>query len=275
MSSPTEIEVDGVAFEVYGRALLPLAAPDERISVSRPSALKALRRTGCVMLRYTDHFDDPEPSNFWHVINDQFQPLEERRSTKRRKIRRGLERFRVEQVGLAALLEQAYPVYAAAQANYGKAPDQRDEWREYLSHASGRKEYWLASCRETGRAMAYCSARVFERSCVYSVLKYDPAGLSDYLSYALIYSMDSHYLVERRHDFVSDGERTLSHDSGVHDFLIRELGFRKAYCRLNVIFSPAARLMAALGAIALRWKVPVPASLALLAVHRMLAAEIS
>src|SRR5687768_9894497 len=71
---PISVEVDGIRFQAYGKALLPFAAPDAEFRISPSAAREALRRTGCVLLRYTDMFDTSQPTNFWHVINDDFVP---------------------------------------------------------------------------------------------------------------------------------------------------------------------------------------------------------
>jgi hypothetical protein len=50
--------------------------------------------------------------------------------------------------------------------------------------------------------------------------------------------MNRHYLEERKFRYVSDGARSLSHDTQIHDFLESKFGFRKAYARLHVVYAP-------------------------------------
>ena len=65
-----------------------------------------------------------------------------------------------------------------------------------------------------------------------------PAALRQCVAYALFYEMHRHYLEERKFDYVSDGARSISHDSSIHDFLMSKFGYRKAYANLHVVYKP-------------------------------------
>ncbi len=48
--------------------------------------------------------------------------------------------------------------------------------------------------------------------------------------------MNKYYLNEKNFLYVSDGARSLSHQTNIQDFLIRKFRFRKAYCRLHIVY---------------------------------------
>jgi len=48
--------------------------------------------------------------------------------------------------------------------------------------------------------------------------------------------MNRYYLNEKNFLYVSDGARSISHQTNIQDFLIEKFKFRKAYCKLNVIY---------------------------------------
>lgn len=60
--------------------------------------------------------------------------------------------------------------------------------------------------------------------------------LSRYSSYALINGLIDHYVVEREMT-ISNGNRSIAHETGFQDLLLK-LGFRKEFCRLNVVYHP-------------------------------------
>lgn len=50
--------------------------------------------------------------------------------------------------------------------------------------------------------------------------------------------MNRYYLEDRGCQYLSDGARSLSHTTQIHDFLESKFGFRKAYARLHVVYTP-------------------------------------
>ena len=70
----------------------------------------------------------------------------------------------------------------------------------------------------------------------YSIVKLDPDYLYLYGSYRLFYDMNSYYLNEQKFNYVSDGARSLSHETNIQEFLVKKFKFRKAYCRLNIVY---------------------------------------
>ena len=55
-----------------------------------------------------------------------------------------------------------------------------------------------------------------------------------YPYYGLYFTMNQHYLQTSHFKYVSDGSRSITEHSQIHDFLIQNFKFRKAYCQLAV-----------------------------------------
>jgi hypothetical protein len=53
----------------------------------------------------------------------------------------------------------------------------------------------------------------------------------------LIDFLINHYVIER-HAKLSNGDRSIVHDTNFQDFLLK-MGFQKQYCRLNVNYQPS------------------------------------
>jgi hypothetical protein len=49
--------------------------------------------------------------------------------------------------------------------------------------------------------------------------------------------MNKYYLDEKEFDYVNDGARNISHETNIQEFLIKKFKFRKAYCKLNIIYN--------------------------------------
>ena len=58
--------------------------------------------------------------------------------------------------------------------------------------------------------------------------------------------MNQYYLNENNFRYVNDGARSISHETNIQTFLIDKFRFRKAYCKLNIIYSTKVRLLLSL-----------------------------
>ena len=57
---------------------------------------------------------------------------------------------------------------------------------------------------------------------------------SAYPYYGLFFSLCQHYLQRVGYRYITDGSRTITEHSQIHDFLIQNFHFRRAYCQLEV-----------------------------------------
>ena len=58
--------------------------------------------------------------------------------------------------------------------------------------------------------------------------------------------MNQYYLNDRKFRYVNDGARSISHDTNIQSFLIQKFRFRKAYCRLHIVYSKRVKLLISL-----------------------------
>lgn len=84
--------------------------------------------------------------------------------------------------------------------------------------------------------IAYSSNTVNDDIVNYITIKFHPEYLKLYPSYALFYEMNRYYINELGLKYVNDGARSIAHDTNIQGFLIQKFNFRKAYCKLNIIY---------------------------------------
>ena len=84
--------------------------------------------------------------------------------------------------------------------------------------------------------IAYSQNYIEENSVNYATIKFHPEYLKLYPSYALFFIMNQYYLNEKNFLYVNDGAKSISHDTNIQTFLIDKFKFRKAYCKLHVIY---------------------------------------
>ena len=238
-------QVDGQLFIRKERWIAPLgpAAQDYRLDGEQCRGL--LRELGGWWVMWTDGFAAPPPDSAWHaVICRKHVPVEEVASgNTRSKIRRGLKNCEVRQVEAREIAENGYENYCAALGGYGRAArtlptaeafarrvmtdepfgDIRHQWAVYHGgQMVGFSQVWLYGRTEAD----------------YTLIKLHPDHLKRYSSYALFYRMNEHYLSQAGFGYVNDGSRSVLHDTGIQDFLIREFGFEQARLNLHVHFQP-------------------------------------
>lgn len=138
--------------------------------------------------------------------------------------------------------EQLYFVYTAAFQNYkkaGKASSKESFITQCHNHENDSHiEYYGAFLKGNDELVGYSLNYVFEDWVDLSTLKFSPQYLSEQVSAALIYVMLCDYLNTQHKKYVSDGERSIRHVTNFQDYLIRYFGFRRAYCKLNIKYSP-------------------------------------
>jgi len=87
------------------------------------------------------------------------------------------------------------------------------------------------------RMVGYAQVELFGTVCAgFSSIKYDPAALKLYSGYALIHTMNQYYLEVMGVQYVCNGARSISHETNMHEFLVRNFGFEKVYTNLNLYY---------------------------------------
>ncbi len=234
------IELNGIQWNLYQGVLIAESAPHIRLTLSTDHAAKLLKQSQAYFLRWVSDWDCPFATNFWYIIKDSPGILEELSSNTRSKVRRGLKNCKVEITTAEYIAEHAYPVYVNA---FGRYEHYRKPLAEHIfksnisSLASDKKWQFWGVWDTEGKLIAYSQNKLHDNTCNYASLKFDPAYLKLYPSYALYHSMNSYYLNECKLLYVNEGARNLSHSTNIQEFVMQKFKFRKAFCRLHVVYS--------------------------------------
>lgn len=227
-----------MAFTLYKHAWLWIGSEDEEPQLNHAEC-KALLRKGGWMVRNTYDFDCGEETGFWYVVKDSFGGMEELSGKMRNQVRRSMANYEFRRMTREELMALGYPVHRAAAEGYRVKADVPTE-EDFRNDIMGGPEndYWGAFAKSDGHLAAFAKNIVYERMCDYSVMKARPDELSRYPYYGLIYTMNEYYLKECGLWYVNDGARSITEHSNIQPFLMQKFHFRKAYCRLNVVYKP-------------------------------------
>jgi len=144
--------------------------------------------------------------------------------------------------------KKGYEIYASSFRRYNtlSKPISEDRFQNNLYQVIDHREYWIVLDRASGRPIGYAQNRKYKNEVSLEVIKLDPEFLKFYSSYALIFEMTRYYLNELGLAYVSNGTRSLSHATNFENLLITKFRYRRAYCRLNIAYSPITQFIVSL-----------------------------
>lgn len=225
-------------FEIYRHAWRYALSPDCEPQLS-DSQCKTLLKKGGLLVRNTFDFDCEQKTEFWYVIKDSFGGMEELSSNERNKIRRSFQVFDFKLVDNEFLRKKAYPIIKSTFDDYHVADRTMNEdvFDAYLDYCTKNGfDYWGAFDRETHKLVGFCAVHVWEKSCEYGLIGFLPKYKREacYPYYGLFFRMTEYYFQEKGFQYVVDGARSITEHSNVQSFLMQNLKFRKAYCKLKI-----------------------------------------
>lgn len=239
-----KLEQNHCIWEHYNGALLPQTPPHQNITVSEDDQKMLFNQSNAYFLRWTDDFDTPQKTPFWYILKDTREGLETYSSKMRYQIKKGMTNCSVSPTTVQVIATEGYNVFSNALKHYSNTP-QTITAKAFATNILSLDETWefWEVRNHTGDLIAYSQNRIMDNTCNYSTIKLDPVYLHLYPAYALFFSMNMHYLNERKMRYVHDGSRSLSHESNIQDFLCDKFKFRKAYCTMHIAYRPDIALI--------------------------------
>ena len=223
----------GTYWYVYHKALVRASNVPEFINMDHQTARQLLFQSGALFIRWSSH-----PSNqvtpWWWMICDHYD-FARLRSNMRNQIRRGYKECTVQRVSVQWLADSGYECYKNAFLRYRHTtPANEDDFKAYILGLAGCDtlfECWAVFAKDRLAGYAICTVEE-QRGVSMTDIKYDPAFLKCYSSYAMIDTLLKEYVVQRGLQ-VNNGTRSIVHDTNIQDFLLK-FGFWRQYCRLNL-----------------------------------------
>ncbi|KMQ51553.1 hypothetical protein CHISP_1561 [Chitinispirillum alkaliphilum] len=232
---------DGVYWFGYNGFLLPAYLPHSVPEINAESVKEVLRKSGKLFARWDCNFDCKTESHWWHVIHKAPYSFDQCSSNTRSKIRRGYKKLNAKTVSVSEILNSGYTVCTKATSRYhsGNFLISREDFEKRVS-AAGKYpqtiEYVGVFFGEL--LVGYSENHIQNGAVFWENIWYDPEYLRMYSSYVLTDYMLKYYLNEKQMSYVSDGCRSLYHETNVQDFFIDKFHFSRAYSSLNLTYSP-------------------------------------
>lgn len=230
---------NGIHWRRHHGSLIPLSMPHVEPALSEKEAAVLLAERNGRLIRWETDFDTPEQGHWWHVIKTERENMGCFSGNTRSKIRRGLKNFSCGPVSREDICAQGHAIYVSAYERYSTFEKRLtgNAFRQAVEALPPETEFWAARDNATGELAAFSENLVRDGATFYVTMWFPQPALQKYAGYALIHSMNKHYLNERGLKYVTDGARSISHDTAIQKFLIDKFQFRRAYARLHVAYS--------------------------------------
>ena len=232
----------------YHNAILSTAAPhdvvDER-ALQDKDFWKSFQSEGYpILARWTSDFDYPKPTEWWYMIKDKPFDIMDTKKNYRRKIRKGLDNFDIRVIDPAQYAEDLYQVELEAIASYPAKTRLKLDHDQFVAELSNRRDgVTLAAFNKEDNSIAgYCYDIVRDGYIFASEQTAKPSQEIKHLNAALMYSELDYFKRELAEGiYIVSGERSIFHQTNFQDYQEKYFGFRKAYCRLHILYRPAVK----------------------------------
>ena len=239
-------------WEYYNHALVPTLPPhiDPDISWMKDSDRWKEYAGGKMPLfaRWVSNFDCTEETEWWCIIKDTPFDIMSLKSNRRSLITRGLKRVDVKVIIPADYAEQMSNILVKEWKYYDDSYEEgndrqklTDDFKKLTMKNLGNAEYLGAILKDTDTMIGYAIYNLFDDWIEYSVVKTDPEYLNTQVNAALAYFGVERYM-RPGIKYIHGGWRTVIHESNYQEYLMKNFGFRKAYCKLHIQYRPLMQI---------------------------------
>lgn len=200
-----------------------------------------------LLARYITDWDCEGPTGWWHVVRDTPFDISKLKTKRRYEITRGMRFFNVHEIRPSEYVSALAAVQERALFSYPKKnryPFDRKSFVQGISKldkriAKGELKVFAAFRRETEELCGFNYVFVHPSYADLAVQKTIPEQEKYGLNAALVYAV-LEALSERlaKGIYLTDGARSINHETHFQDYLEKYFGFRKVSCHLHVVYAP-------------------------------------
>lgn len=225
-------------WKYYNHALVSDVAPHESPSLEIFDDKLIWKKSKALLAQWTENFDLYENAEWYYIIKD--APFDENQlsSKKRKHIRQAFKKVYVKKINPTVYAKDLAEVYNHACLRYECFSGVEKTPENFHDNRYDNRDFWGAFSVEENRLIGYMECEIKEKNVNTLDSKYHCDFLNLRASDALHYFILNYYLNEKNFRYVSSGNRSINHKTNVQNYKIENFGFRKAYCKLCVIWNP-------------------------------------
>jgi len=223
----------------YNGAIIPTFPPTASIKQRSYEIKKIIKESNVYFARWVTDFDSEKQLDFWYVIKDKKFDLGDFSSKTRNQIKKGLKLCLVREISLFEYINEGYIIYLKAFKTYKtfEKPMTKDGFEKKIINLDDSSQFWGVFNLEN-KLIGFSQNNIQNNICEFSITKFHPEYLKLRPSEALFYTMVDFYLNKLEVQYIHNGTRSIAHHTNIQEFLIKKFKFRKAYCKLHILYRP-------------------------------------
>lgn len=233
------------------RGALSLAeCPYSEHTLPHKEVLSVVKSKKALFARWTSEWDCGYPTEWWYCIKDNTIALTQFKSKVRNEISRGLRTteyfladINVAHNYLDVVFEISKQCFQEYPAKYRPSIEKGRFIKKMVENLRGGGNLWLCRDISSQTIVGYSMCKIEYGSVNMTKVHVLPAFLRNRVNAGLVFTLCQYYLNSGKYKYISDGQRNIVHETNYQAFLVKTLGFRYAYCRLNVVYHPAIKVV--------------------------------
>lgn len=194
-----------------------------------------------LLIRWTSDFDCGYETNWWYEICDEPFDVGSLKAKRRNVINNGIKYCEVKEIKPLEFTEELFEVFYLASKTYGIEAN-KPSFINYLRGLTGPYVVYGAFFRESSRlcgyaVINYCSNYI-ELQSQKAIPEYEKFQVNAALVYTVLEAYKDSLCTGK---YICDGARSIVHKTNFQTYLEKYFGFRKAFCKLHLIFNPKIR----------------------------------
>jgi len=238
------MQIDG--WKYYNHAAIPITAPHENPNIA-PIEDGRIWKSGerPLLARWTTEFDCGYETNWWYVIKESPFDISKLKAKRRYEINKGIKNFIVKEIEPAEYAEEIYQVAMAAYETYPKSYRPNIEHDNFVTGVKNWSFYKVYGAFSVDDKLlcGYACLNKIGMYINFAVMKAIPAKEKMGVNAAMVYGLlvDNEQFLSTG-GYICDGARSIQHETAFQDYLEKYFEFRKAYCRLHIVYNPKYKL---------------------------------
>lgn len=190
-----------------------------------------------LLARWTTDWDLKHETNWWYVIKDTPFDITQLKAKRRYEINKGNKNFEIQKINPLQYGNELLRITKAAYTSWPEKyrPTIEDNgFKKELENWS-KKNVYVARYRKNQEIYSYAIVSIRDACAEFSVLRSDPEYEKLAINAAMVYGILEDFKDKFTNGFyISDGARSIRHETAFQDYLQKYFGFRKSYCNLHI-----------------------------------------
>ena len=237
------MKIDG--WNYYVHAAIPSTPPHVEVDVKPVNDGRIWNLDGKPLLaRWHSDWDCDHETQWWYCIKDNPFDISALKSKRRYEINKGNKYFEVKEITPAEYAEELYIITTAAYETYPafyRPSIEHDSFIEGVRKWEFYKTYGAFE-GENNQLCGYACLLKEGSFIDFRNLKVFPEKEKLAINAAIVNKiLVDHEEFLKSGGYICDGSRSIQHETAFQDYLEKYFEFRKAYCKLHIVYKPAMR----------------------------------